>query len=424
MTAWNAERRRQLGIGALMALALLALPGCGRESKDSDEDHAGEQAGAATEGGEAGEAEGAEAGKGAEEAEEAVPDTVTLSATAAAEAGIVVKRVELVAATARLSLNGTVSFDENRLLAVSSPVPGRVASLPFDLGAAVPAGAVVAWVESVELGRARQEYLRAATDLDIAQKSFDRAKLLVGEKAISEGEFQQREGDYLAKRAAVASAEAALRQMGDSPQAARPGGGQGLPRIALRAPFAATLTARHVTPGALVEAMHPLVTVANLDRLWVFFQAYEKDLAAIRRGLAVEVTTDAVPGERFPGTIDFVASEVSPESRTVRVRATVDNRDGKLRSGLFVRASIELPGSAGEQVLALPQGAIQTLEERPHVFLRIGPATFARRPIELGRSFDGRVEVVSGLRAGEEIVTEGGFVLKSEFLKASLAEDE
>ena len=369
--------------------------------------------------------EGGEAKKESAEHGEALPETVSLTSAAIQEAGIKTWTIAPVPLGNSLTLNGSVAYDENHLLVVAPPVAGRVVQLPVDLGQAVNKGQPVAWIESIELGRARQEYGRALTELEIAQKSYDRAKLLVAEKAISAGEFQQREGDYLGKRAAVSAAEAALRQAGDNPADARQQSAAAVPRVALRAPFNGRVIDRKVTPGSLVEALHPIVTIADLSSVWCFFQVYEKDLAAMRASLPIAVTSDAFPNDRFTGVIDFVGGDVDASTRTIRVRATVRNREQKLRPGLFVKGRVEVPrASKGEEVLAVPKGALQTLEGRSTVFVRLDATKFARRFVETGQTFDDYVQVLNGVRAGEEVVVDGSFVMKSEFSKAALSEGD
>jgi cobalt-zinc-cadmium efflux system membrane fusion protein len=403
-------RMRFTTILLMLLLALSTVTACGKKEEEAKSAAVEQQEKKPAEGGEEGE-------------EETLPEQVTLDAEAVAAAGIKTWKALPMEVGNVLTLNGNVAFNENRLLAVSTLVPGGVVQLPVDLGQSVSKGQAVAWIESMELGRMRQEYLRAATESEIAEKSFARAKLLVAEKAIAAGEFQQREGDYRSKQSALAAAELALRQAGDDPRQAR---SAGAPRVAVRAPFAGRVIDRKVTPGALVEALHPLVTVADLSNVWVFLRVYEKDLGAIRTGLPITVTTEALPGTRFAGTIDYVGSEVDPSTRTTRIRATVRNAGERLRPGLFVSGRLEVSGGTRKQekLMAVPSGAIQTLAGKPTIFVQTAPNTFARRTFEAGRGYGDYVEVLAGLKAGENVVTEGSFILKSQFSKAELVEEE
>jgi len=377
----------------------------------------------------------AEPGHEAAEKHEELPGRVTLTGAAIAEAGITTWQVKPVDLEHLLVLTGSVGHDENRLLQVAANVRGRVVSIPVDLGARVRQGDPLLTLESVELGRAREELLRESSSLRVAERAYERARTLVEAKAISSGEFQVREGEYLSRRAAAQGAERALHLLGDSHEeierlraavrsnGALPSGDA--PRLTLRAPFDGRVVDRKVTPGSLVESLQPLVTVADLRRVWVFLQAYEKDLALLHEGLSVAIRTEAFPHESFGGRVDFVGATLDPATRTVKLRATVDNPSERLKPGMFVRGRLDVPKPAAEAKLTqvVPDDALQTLEGRTTLFVQVAPGVFERRFVELGHSFEGFTEVLSGVKAGDVIVSEGSFVLKSEFAKASLAED-
>ncbi len=372
----------------------------------------------------------------AAESHEALPGRVTLTAAAISEAGIATWQVKPVDLEHLLVLTGSVGHDENRLLQVASNVRGRVASIPVDLGARVREGDALLVLESVELGKAREEFLRETSALRVASRAYERARTLVAAQAISSGEFQSREGEYLSRRAAAQAAERALHLMGDDDgeigrlKAAAESDGDlrtgDAPRLTLRAPFDGRVTERKVTPGALVEALQPLVTVANLGSVWVFLQAYEKDLALLHEGLSVTIRAEAWPQESFEGRIDFVGGSLDPATRTVTLRATVQNRSEKLKPGMFVKAQVDVPKPAAEAkaILVVPQASLQTLEGRTTLFVQAEPGVFERRFVEVGHSFEGFTEVLAGVKAGDVVVTEGSFVVKSEFAKASLAEED
>jgi len=200
---------------------------------------------------------------------------------------------------------------------------------------------------------------------------------------------------------------------------------EGPHRLAVRAPFNGKIIERKVTPGSLVEALQPLVGVADLSSVWVFLKAYEKDLPLLEKGLSVAIRADAYPQESFPGRIDFLGSIVESASRTVQVRATVENPTEKLRPGMFVKAQVDVPKPQSEAhlVVAVPQSALQTLEARTVIFVQTEPGVFVRKLVESGHTFEGFTEILAGLKVGDVIVTEGSFVLKSEFAKALLQDE-
>ncbi len=398
----------------LAVFVLAGAEGCRKASPPAPESKAGHEAG---------------------EKHEETPGRVTLTTAAISEAGITTWEVKPVDLEHLLVLTGSVGHDENRLLQIASNVRGRVAAIPVDLGAWVRKGDALLVLESVELGKAREEFLRETSTLRVASRSYERAKTLVAAKAISSGEFQAREGEYLSRKAAAQAAGRALRLLGDSDdeiqrlQVAAEADGEGhsleAPHLTLRAPFDGRVMDRKVTPGALVESLQPLMTVANLSSVWVFLQAYEKDLALVHNGLSVTIRTEAYPQESFKGRVDFVGSTLDPATRTVKLRATVGNPAEKLKPGMFVTAHVDVPQPAEEAKasLVVPQSALQTLEGRTTLFVQVEPGVFERRFVEAGHSFEGFTEVLSGVKAGEAVVTEGSFVMKSEFAKASLAED-
>jgi cobalt-zinc-cadmium efflux system membrane fusion protein len=369
--------------------------------------------------------------------DDALPQSVRLTPAALSEAGITTWKVQPVDLEHMLVLTGTVEYDENRLLQIAANVKGRAASIRVDLGARVRKGDPILEVESVELGRAREELLRELVGLRVSARAYERAKTLAEAKAISAGEFQAREGDYQVKKAAAEAAVRALHLYGvdDGEIAALRASvesngtlpsGNDAPRLVLRAPFDGRVIDRKVTPGSLFEALQPLVTVADLSSVWVFLQAYEKDLALLHDGVPVMIRTEAFPQDAFEGRVDFLGSVVEKATRTVRVRATVGNRAEKLRPGMFVKAQVHVPKPEAEAkaTVAVPQAALQTLEGRTTVFVQTEPGVFVRHFVETGHTFEGFTEILSGVKPGDLIVSEGSFVLKSEFAKASLVEEE
>ncbi|MEW6367150.1 MAG: efflux RND transporter periplasmic adaptor subunit [Acidobacteriota bacterium] len=366
--------------------------------------------------------------------EQAIPESVHLTPAAISEAGIGTWTVKPVDIEHLLSLNGSVEHDENKLLQVSANVRGRAVAMPVDLGARVKKGDVLVTIESVELGRTREEFIRELSELRVASRAYERARALVEAKAISAGEFQAREGAYLSKKAAVDAVERTLHLLGESQQQVdrlRADAESGTHSVAgaatldLRAPFGGRVIDRKIAPGALFEALQPLLTLADLTTVWVFMQAYEKDLAQLHEGVNVTIRTEAYPEQPFEGKIDFLSSVVDSATRTVRMRATVANADEMLRPGMFVKAQVSVPAShAGKTVVAIPQSALQTLEGRSVVFVEAEPGVFVRRFVETGHNFESLTEIFSGVKTGEVVVTEGSFVLKSEFAKASLAEED
>lgn len=373
----------------------------------------------------------------AEAAPETTPDRVHLTPAAISESGIRLWKVQPVDLEHLVVLTGSVSGDENRVLQIAANVRGRVAELPVDLGARVRRGDALVVIESVELARAREDYLHALSELRLSTRAHERAQRLMRAGALSAAELQQREADALAKQAAAQASERALHVYGVADEdiaglraamESQDGSlsGHDTPRLVLRAPFQGRVIERRVTPGALFEALQPLLTLADLTCVWVFLQVYEKDLGLLHEGVPVTIRTEAYPQDTFEGRLDHLGSLVDAATRTARVRAKVTNPAEKLRPGMFVTAQVHVPRSAAEAHahVAVPRAALQTLEGRPSVFIQSQPGVFLRRFVETGHTFEGFTEILAGVKEGELVVSEGSFVLKSEFAKASLVEEE
>jgi cobalt-zinc-cadmium efflux system membrane fusion protein len=196
-------------------------------------------------------------------------------------------------------------------------------------------------------------------------------------------------------------------------------------QYALTAPFAGVVVAREANLGEMASPANQLFTIANLDRLWIELDVYERDLSRIARGQAVEVSTAAYPDRTFPSKIVYVGDVLDPQKRTVRSRVEIPNESRALKPGMFATARIQV-GGGGSPVVVVPQAAVQELEGRKVVFVPGDrPGEFRAQPVEVGASAgEGRVTILTGLDAGDRIVTSGAFALRSELAKGEIGEHE
>jgi len=198
--------------------------------------------------------------------------------------------------------------------------------------------------------------------------------------------------------------------------------GQALAHCPIEAPFDGTVISKDV---ALLEHVGPtnqILGIADLRTVWLSADIYEAQLPLVARATGQEVsfTSDAWPGKTFTAKIFYTGDIVEKESRTVAMRALADNPDGLLKPGMFAR--VTLPGAARTSVLQVPQAAIQEHEGKSFVFVHTGGDGFERRDVTLGRRAGEIVEVVEGIAPGDQVVTGGGFALKSRLLAGLLEE--
>jgi cobalt-zinc-cadmium efflux system membrane fusion protein len=171
---------------------------------------------------------------------------------------------------------------------------------------------------------------------------------------------------------------------------------------------------REALPGVEVRADtgSPLVTISDLDRVWVTADVYERDLAAVRGGQTAQVNVASYPGESFPALIEHVGDVVVAQSRTVKVRLAAENRDHKLKPEMFARVVLPLAGPAA--AVTVPDNAVLSDGAANVVIVAMGDGKFAKRRVEVGSDLGGRLSVLSGLRPGERVVVEGALFLKAE----------
>jgi len=355
-------------------------------------------------------------------------DVVELSAEALARATIRTAPAKLRDLPTVINTTGEVAFDQDRVAHVSPRIPGRVYKVHAKLGHTVKAGQSLAIIDSIELGRSKAAYLQARAQLALAQKNLGREEKLLKERISSTKEvldaraiFQKAMADYRAARQRLrlvgVSSRAIDRLRYDKSGAAL---------VAVRAPIAGRITKKHLTLGELVRPSSNLFTIADLSRVWVWIDVYERDLAGVHLKDKVQVSVQAYPKRVFSGEVAYISDQVDRGSRAVRARLDVQNADGALKPGMFAKVRLTDPhekgGGARRKALAVRASAIQRQGKLHIAFVKLGARRFGRREVLLGVEVDDYIEIRSGIKAGEVVVTKGAFILKSELAKGSMGE--
>src|SRR3990172_8947305 len=358
-----------------------------------------------------------EAGNEMEANEDKPSKLIKLDPKSIQAANLKIEEVSLKSLKNILQAPGSVKFNENKLAHVGSRVPGRIVEVSANLGDKVKEGDSLVIIDSTELGTAQSQYLKAK------EKSYERAKKLLEGKAISLGEYQKREAEYMTVRAEFKAAEDRLHLLGLSEAELKRIGSEHIinSKVAVRAPFSGTVVERHATLGEVIEPAVKLFTIADLSTLWIIADVPEKDIPLVKTGLPIEIKFSPYPDEVFEGTVTYIGDQIDPSTRTVKVRTEVDNSLGKLKPEMF--ANILITTEVVSDILAIPEEAVQTNGNKKIVFIDKGNGGFEKREVSLGRQVDSFYEVVYGVKAGERIVTKGSFLLKSEAQKGELGEE-
>jgi len=355
------------------------------------------------------------------------------------EAGIAVLTVALKSLPQVIRATARVTQDENQTFRVGAVTDGRMTSVSANVGDAVQANQILARMHSHDIHESRAEYQKAQAELKraeaaeaFARKVRDRAKRLYDLKAGSLADADHAEAEVRNAQAVVANAKTEvertrfhLEDFLGVPAVDRHGPSEKHTddeMVPVRAPRAGTIIARNVNVGAVVNPATDLFLISDLKNLWAIAELHEEHLAKIRPGMHVRLSVNAYPDQTFPCRITKIGEALDPVTRTAKVRLELPNPGMRLRPEMY--GTVEIDSGTSDAAVLLPAEAVQDVRGASVVFVRTAPDRFELRPVETGRTRDGLLEIRSGLKAGDPVAVKGVFVLKSEFLKASLAEDE
>ncbi|MFN7085246.1 MAG: efflux RND transporter periplasmic adaptor subunit [Burkholderiales bacterium] len=298
---------------------------------------------------------------------------------------------------------GIIQPDERRIYAVAPKFEGWIEQLHVNAtGQPVTRGQPLMEVYSPELVSAQQEYL-------IAWK---------GVEAVKDGSPEAQAG----MRQLVSSALQRLKNWDISETELQRLQKEGVARqtVTLRSPVGGVVLEKPALKGMRFMPGETLYKISDLSSLWLLADVFEQELALIRPGQAVKITVNAYPGNTFPGKVAFVYPTLTPETRTAKVRIELANPRGLLKPDMYANVEL-LAGSPQAKALAVPDSAVIDSGTRQIVLVQLGAGLFEPRTVKLGARADGYVEVLDGLRAGENVVTSANFLIDSESnLKAAL----
>lgn len=266
-------------------------------------------------------------------------------------------------------------------------VNGVISELHFDSGAQVEQGQLLLKLDD-RVDRAALEAARAERKL--AEIEFRRIEELLPKKAVSLADFDKAKAGYDAAAARVMQQEALVALK------------------SLHTPFAGVLGMRRVDPGEYLSPGKVIADLQTLDPIFVDFSLPERHLSQLAKGMKVELTSDAYPGQTFTGEISAIAPGIAASTRTVQLRATLSNPEDRLRPGMFAEVRVLRPGS--DAVLTIPRTAVSFNTYGDFVYVieeGEGGPSVKRRQIQTGASDQGRIRVLKGLTAGEKLVRAG-----------------
>jgi len=322
-----------------------------------------------------------------------------------------VEKVALGAASPVVLAPARIAFRDGAVSQVNLPIAGRITAIHVKTGDRVKAGDPLVTISSPDAAASRAQLAAAIAEHDAAVQESARqdamAKSGVGvdsERVTTQAHLRQSEAELARAQSTVAML-----------------GGGGGPTVVLRAPIDGTVIARHASVGAVAQpGGDPLFEIGNPSSLWVVADVFERDLAQVHDGAAVDIELPTRGGAA--GHVVSVGSALTGALRTAPVYIAFDEVPGAgapgaaapgapgVRAGMFARAAIKAPAG---QTVVLPAESVLIEDGKTYVvYVRVGDDLFAPRKVEVGRSIDGRVEVLSGVAPGDEVVTRGALLIE------------
>jgi cobalt-zinc-cadmium efflux system membrane fusion protein len=351
-----------------------------------------------------------EAGAAADSTATGDPGQVVVDS--AQRAQIRTETIQPVSFTASVVTTGTVAFNGDHSTAVLSPISGPVSRILVQPGTSVRRGQALATVASPDFADAVANYRKAESALRNAQRIASLDEQLFANDALARRDLDQARTDLASAIADRDAAVSQLRSLGvDEASIAAIREGRPAPgaEAAIRSPITGTVVEKTITPGQLLEAgATQCFIVADLSTVWVMANVFEGDVAMVRKGETVLVST-AASADTLRGRVDYVAALVDPSTKATAVRVLVPNRGGLLRRDMLV--NVEIQSDRQRTGLLVPVASVLRNDENlPYLFIGTG-RTFVRRQIELGQRVGDRYEVKAGIQPGDAVVTEGAVFL-------------
>lgn len=309
-----------------------------------------------------------------------------------------------------LRLSGNVSFNAFKTTPVITQVGGPVSRILAVPGEHVREGQPLLTVSSPDYSLLRAAYLKARDTFRVADKNYARAQDLYAHNAIAERDLLQAESDRNQAQADLDASEQGLKILG-VPKPDELEKMASSPEIPLLSPIAGVVTERDVAPGQLLQAgATQAFVISDMRTVWILANVYQGDLAFVKVGDTVSVTTDSYP-DIFHGKISFVSPALDPNTRTLQARIEVDNAGEKLKNNMYCVATVT--AGAIQNAISVPDAAVLRDDiNQPFVYVANSSNQFGRRQVDIGESQGGQTQILKGLSAGERVVGDGSLFLQ------------
>ena len=299
-----------------------------------------------------------------------------------------------------LVLPAMVEADPARTVNVMPSVTGQVIDLMAQLGGRVTKGQQLAVIDSSDLAQALSDDEKARSALKLTKQTLDRLMVLERTSAIAVKDREQAQSDYAQAQSELERADARLRAIG-APLDAK----ANTRLLSVKSPIAGSIIALQVAPGAYVnDPTSAMMTIANLDVVWVTANVPEKDVSFVYPGQTVKVAVTSYPNRAFDGKVLFVSDIIEPDTRRNKVRIEFQNPDKALKPNMFATVTFVAPPVTR---ITVPNSALLMTNDRTSVFVEVESWAFERRNVEIGYQEGTEAAIRSGLSPGDRVVVKG-----------------
>jgi cobalt-zinc-cadmium efflux system membrane fusion protein len=346
-----------------------------------------------------------------EHAEEGHIEEIQLTPEHVKDMGLVVEPLKGGLVNSKIQRPATVMFNPDKTVKMGPRISAKVEKVEVDLGQRVTKGQALVYLSSVELGKIKANYLSLLSRFQTKEKAYKREKTLYEEQISSEADYLQAKAQFENVQADLESSKETLELFGivaenvgnsDNP----------LSYFVLKSPLSGVVQERNLSPGQTLSPNTTPLHIVNNSEMWVMIDAYEQDIAHLQTGQTIHLNVKSLPGEVFTGKTDWISNALDKDSRTLKVKAIVSNKNGMLKEGMYGTASIL---NSQENVKPIiPVDAVQRINNETVVFVP-GDEEGSFKPLEvvIGEENNGWVEIAGNIKIGDPVVTNGAFDLMS-----------
>ena len=304
-----------------------------------------------------------------------------------------------------MRFNGRLVWNEDHTVRVFAPFGGRVTSIAVRPGDRVKAGDTLAVLAAPELGAAQADARKAEQDAALSRKNLARIQELFDAGVAPAKDLQAAQADVARTTADLERTRERLKLYGKTDAVDQ--------SFRLKSPIAGVVVERNLNPGQEVrpdsQGDRGLFVVSDPSRLWFLLDVAEKDIGLVKPGTEVKLSTTSLGDARVDGRIAYVAEQVDPQTRTVKVRGTVEGADPRLKAEMYVVAEVRLPVESG---FLVPPSAVFLRGETHYVFVDEGEGRYTRRAVKVGPLSDDGQAVLSGIGENDKVVIDGSLLLE------------